>query len=454
MKKRILSQIAISITCFILTACSSMSLPNVFPSSSSSSTANYEGQSNVWAGSPAQVWEKIQRTSSANLASMQASTQDPTKLGWIQLARIVKQKNLGSSQFAAQLINWREQHPGHPANSLLPSNSSLMQLQSSPPPRQIAVLLPQNGTYGSSGQAVKQGILNAYYANQMKIGKQNIKFYDTTQASMPNLYQQALAEGADIVIGPLVKDNVAQLSRSGSFSRPTLALNYTDGSLPSNFYEFGLLPEDEVSQVAARARQSGLSHALLIAPQTAWGQRMASTFSAQWQALGGSIQDTWLYPSSPTRFNEEIARLLHVNPHADKKLMEQDNNKSVLAQQRRQDFDVIILFAQAQNARVIVPLLRYYYVTNVPIYTTSSVYTGKSNPVSDVDLNGVTVCDIPHAGNTNRLYAVGQDAYLLSQSLDRLMTLANFPIYGATGALVLSPQHKIHRRLPCVTIHV
>ncbi|HVY53661.1 MAG TPA: penicillin-binding protein activator, partial [Gammaproteobacteria bacterium] len=51
----------------------------------------------------------------------------------------------------------------------------------------------------------------------------------------------------------------------------------------------------------------------------------------------------------------------------------------------------------------------------------------------------------------NRLYAIGRDAYLLSQSLTRLNTLPNFPIYGATGALSLE-QQQVHQRLPWVTI--
>ncbi|TAK78445.1 MAG: penicillin-binding protein activator, partial [Gammaproteobacteria bacterium] len=260
-------------------------------------------------------------------------------------------------------------------------------------------------------------------------------------------YQKALSEGADFVIGPLTKEDVQALNRSGSFSVPTLALNYTDiswGSLPTNFYEFGLLPEDEVTQMVTRARSSG-SHAIIIAPNTTWGKRLVSAFSNRWQSAGGSIQDTWYYAAN-TNFNQDIAHLLNVNPDTD-------------SAQRRHDFDVIFLFAQPQEAHLIVPLLRYYYANNVPIYATSSVYSGTPNPAKDMDLNGVIVCDTPSSrqaaqggASSNRLSAVGQDAYLLSQTLPRLSELPNFPMYGATGALILSSNHQIHRHVPCTMI--
>lgn len=239
-----------------------------------------------------------------------------------------------------------------------------------------------------------------------------------------------------------------------AFNTPTLALNYSDANnqmLPTNFYEFGLLPEDEAAQIADRAHNAGLSRALVIAPQDNVGQRLATKFKARWQELGGSIQDS-LYFTAQSDLNENIASLLHVNPKSKKELQQQ---------QRRQDFDVIFIFTQPQQAHLIVPLLKFYYTSNTPIYATSSVYSGKPNPTKDVDLNGVTVCDIPWNMRVNgvndqiqadRLYAVGQDAYLLSAAMQRLQNLPHFPIYGYTGALTMSASQQIHRRLPCTVI--
>jgi outer membrane PBP1 activator LpoA protein len=158
---------------------------------------------------------------------------------------------------------------------------------------------------------------------------------------------------------------------------------------------------------------------------------------------------------------QDIAALLHINTEEDRKKMQDDNNKTTLEQQRRQDFDVVFLIAQPQVARQIVPLLKYYYVNNVPIIASSAIYTGSPDPQKDIDLNGVYFCDIPwvfkprHGKNqqANRLYAVGIDSYTVSNNIPRLIQLPYFPIYGTTGALSLTAKQQIYRRLPWTQVH-
>lgn len=422
----------------------------------------------LWEGNTAATWDKLQHTSVARLTALNEITNDPTQSAWLELALISKRSSANTAELAGQLMAWRVKNPNHAAGSLFPSNIALSQLRSNPTPRQIAVLLPERGAFGPSAQTLREGFLNAYYGNLYRDSNQSIKFYDTTKADISSVYKQAIADGADFVIGPLAKNHVQKLSASNSFPMPTLALNYTDQnarSLPTNLYQFGLLPEDEAAQIADRAIKSGVKNAIVIAPQNAWGKRMAYAFTTSWHAAGGAIQDTWYY-GQRANFNQDVARLMNIDPTADKKLMEEDNDKEVLEKQRRHDFDVVFIFAQPQDARIIVPLLRYYYATNIPIYGSSSIYTGytsKQSQNKDTDLDGVIICDIPwskqvaqgqitDATQSDRLYAVGQDAYLLSQTLTRLTLLPNFPIYGTTGALTLSSSRQIHRRLPCMAI--
>jgi outer membrane PBP1 activator LpoA protein len=454
--------IVIFLAFFGLTSCSSGSMPsfqglNPFTGFGKQTSTTDIYSSALWQGNTDIIWDRLQHISKSRLETAQNNINDPDKKAWIQLAIISKQNSTDTVALVHHILAWRAASPNHPANALLPDNTVLNGLLTSASPHHIVLLLPLKGSYGSSGKAVREGFLNAYYANSSKVGKQNLTFTDTSAVSnVANAYQLALSQGADFVIGPLEKENVQQLSSVGTFNAPTLALNYTNisfGSLPNNFYEYGLLPEDEAQQVANRAHDAGLSRAIVIAPQDAWGTRMVSSFSSQWQSSGGRIQDT-LYFTPQTNFSTDIAQLLHVNQNDDKKLMQDDNNKSVLEKQRRQDFDVVFVFAKPAQAGLIVPLLRYYYVNKTPIYATSSVYSG--NQTRDVDLNGVTICDIPSSGgdvSSRRLYALGQDTYLLSQNLARMTALPNFPIYGKTGALTLSSQHQIHRRLPCMVIH-
>ena len=202
----------------------------------------------------------------------------------------------------------------------------------------------------------------------------SVRFYDTgTQNTIASVYERAIQEGADFIIGPSLKDQVAQLLRTQSIKTTTLALNYTNSRRPAHFYEIGLLPEDEVTQMVNYARKKGLSRALVIAPQSRFGSRLSQPLLARWQEQGGQVVDT-LYFGQKTNFSAVIPQFLHVNVTNDKELMRTDRTKENLENQRRHDFDVIFLLTNPRDARTIVPLLRYYYVgRDTPIYATSSL---------------------------------------------------------------------------------
>lgn len=425
----------------------SLSTPPVVAGSGPVNLAGFPNNAIFWQGTPATTWEKLQHVPLPELQSAALQSTDSTIITWLKLASIGKQYSTNTGQLVNQLIAWRNENPNHPANALFPTNDTLTTLQTALPPKRIVLLLPLQGQLGASGQAVRDGFLNAYYQSPYK-NQQTVSFSDTTKtANITTLYQQAIDQGASAVVGPLTKAHVQQLAKQGHFPVPTIALNYTDvwlGSLPTNFYEFGLSPLDEAKQLAEKAWQSGHQHALIIAPDDAWGQRVVKTVSVNWIALGGSISDTY-YFTPQTDLTKGIANLLQVNA---------TNNSH---QERRQDFDAIFLLTPPQSARQILPLLKFYYAGRVPVYSTSVIYSGRPTPEKDLDLNGVNFSDIPWTlemaknggaqSHFNRLYAVGRDAYLLSGEINRLSILPNFPIYGATGALTLTSQQQIYRRL-------
>jgi outer membrane PBP1 activator LpoA protein len=418
----------------------------------------------IWSSNTTQVWHHLLQQSSAKLNNLlQMETSDVNR-AWIELALIAKRQSTNTSQLTQQLIAWRERYPQHPGNQLLPSNESLLSLENTPQPQHIAVLIPEQGKLSKAAQAIKEGFLNAYYEYPKNGDKQTVKFYDTTKyAHIASVYQQAILDGADTIVGPLSKFNVQELSSTGSITAPTLALNYTDAqsSLPRQFYEFGLLPEDEAIQIAERAKAAGYKRAIVIAPQNAWGHRLVNALSTHWQHGGGQIQETWFF-SKQADFNVEVANLLQATPATKQAVHQKPATSSGSQTQRRQDFDVIFLFAQPHDGYAIVPLLKFYYAGNTAIYASSSIYLDKNRIEKNRDLDGVTICDIPwntrvSRSNTDpaeddRLYALGQDAYLLSQNIQRLSQLPRFPIYASTGALVLTKQQQIHRHLPCTTI--
>jgi outer membrane PBP1 activator LpoA protein len=411
-----------------------------------------------WQGNPEMVWGKLQQTPLDKLELL-SNTAVADEVGWVKLAIISKRYSTSTADLTRELTAWRALYPDHPGNKLFPSDATLTNLSNTPAPKNIALLLPLSGKFANLGNATRNGFLNAYYEISAKTHyQQNIAFYDTaTASSMQALYQQAVSKGANLVVGPLTKEDVAQLAASGNLTVPTVALNYTDswGSLPNNLYEFGLSPLDETKQVADKAFENGYTHALIIAPQTEWGQMAAKNLISHWRADGGSVTDTY-YFTPQSNLTADIPALLHIDPKADRTKMHDKADKATLEQQRRQDFDIVFLLAPPTEARQIVPLLKYYYVTKEPIYSTSVVYSGSPQPQKDMDLNGVMFCEIPWTlgrGGSNRLSAVGHDAYVISYDMARFSTLPNFPLYGATGEISLTPQKQFYRRMAWAKFH-
>ena len=137
------------------------------------------------------------------------------------------------------------------------------------------------------------------------------------------------------------------------------------------------------------------------------------------------------------------------------------NSRIKAESRRRQDFDMIFLLAYPSKARQIMPMLRYYFAGDVPVYATSAVYAGHADPQKDKDLNGIVFCDVPWVLNHqmghknwpeqwnsyNRLYALGMDSFFLVTQLNQLLLFPAMGVSDNSGVLYLNANQKIVRRL-------
>jgi outer membrane PBP1 activator LpoA protein len=76
----------------------------------------------------------------------------------------------------------------------------------------IAVLLPQKGRLTQVGQSIRDGVLAAYYQDsQSHPDSPRLRFYDSADVPAPELVATAAQQGADVIIGPLDRDQVQSL---------------------------------------------------------------------------------------------------------------------------------------------------------------------------------------------------------------------------------------------------
>jgi outer membrane PBP1 activator LpoA protein len=395
------------------------------------------------------------------------SNQTDALSGWLSLAKILK--NLNQPDFNAQISQWRATYPAHPADlSFLNSTQDTPTNTSSQTKATIALLLPGSGTFAQAGKAIRAGFMAAYN-HEDKTSKPAIRFYDSEQSTPQALYNQAVAEGAQLIIGPLAKEQIQTLADTVSFNTPVLALNHVPGLQKNRLYQFSLSPLDDTEQITHKAWADGHRKALLLVPDNAQGKRIANYLTEDWQNQGGTILETQTYNPKETDFSSTIQKLLNLDES------EQRYNKihALIPEvkytpRRRQDADAILLSAYSAEARSINPQLQFYQAGDLPVYAMPTVYTGQVNASLDTDLNKITFCDTPWLFNKAyqgalgmdalketwqqfpnsylRLIAMGIDAYNLSTRLDTLEA-NSFP--GATGNLSLTSDQRIRRELTC-----
>jgi len=413
------------------------------------------------------IWQNLMTLSEQELFSGSQGETNETLRGWYGLALLGKDTESDLERQHAQLETWRAQWPDHPANRNLPQDLKILRDLIDNQPRQVALLLPLQGRLAKAGEAVRDRSLSAYYRNLYEYNRAPvIRQYDTSEDAIA-AYEQAVADGADLIVGPLDKDNVAELSLLPELPVPLLTLNYTDSLPPQGLdglYQFGLAVEDEARQAARQAFLEGHRFALVLVPSQDWSERSATSFIDEWNRLGGTIVHSSQFIGSGDYSQVIKSAMLIERSQARAQELERLFGTNLQFQtRRRQDIDMIFLIADPVQARQIKPTLAFHYAGSIPVYATSQVYSGVPDVKADRDLNDVRFNAMPwlfdnsssekqainqHAQSTaiySRLHALGVDAFRLYPRLPQLAQVADMRLYGATGALRLLENGRIER---------
>jgi outer membrane PBP1 activator LpoA protein len=417
------------------------------------------------------IWRDLQRLDTGQLQTAMSAATDPQWRGWLELALFSRESY---SLAVNNLSNWRSNNPGHPAATPLPGGLDYL-LRSTPPLNKVALMLPLSGRLAPAGKAVRDGYLANYYAARAAgQGNYEVLVLDTgSYESANDAYDAALRQGANLVVGPLGKQAVAELGTRLERPIPILALNRIEQVLPatgSALVQLSLAPEDEAERIAELAFGQGARAALIVRPAGDWGNKVQQALQARWGALGGTATNSVTYTNRDD-YSDSVKSALGL-PASEKRARDV---RSMLATnieftaRRRQDVDVVFLLSRnGAEARSIKPLLAFHYAGNLPIYATSSIYSGIPD-ARDRDLNGINLVETPWllgsnpglrvaiaAGDTGsdnytRLNALGADAFLLQSSFRQLQAGPDVLIRGDTGLLSMDPQLRIHRELSLAT---
>jgi len=399
--------------------------------------------------------------------------------GWFALAYAIKAYQDKPETLEVALEDWQRSYPNHPADPALYEEALTTGTRLPQQIGDIAVLLPGSGPYATYANAIKEGIIAAHYTSGSNARLHFLDIHTDEQSGFSNVvaqYDEAVARGASIVIGPLQKMSVDTLSTSSDLPVPVLALNRIEARLSRpNLFQFGLAPEDDAVAVADYARKQGYQRAVVLAPNGDWGDRVSTAFIKAWQAVGGSVLYQANYNEADNDFRTTLIPLmgLDVSEQRYQSLRSTLGRSLDFEPRRRQDIDFAFMVAKPLKARQLVPQLRFHRSGQLPLIATSHAYTGQPDPQQDIDLNGLIITDIPWmfaetaeqdpayqalqsqlAGNFAgllRLYAMGTDAYRLVPELNTLSRDPELEYQGATGNLSINEIGQVERHMPWAT---
>jgi len=163
------------------------------------------------------LWQWFLKSSKSTQNTM--GQNNPFMRAYLSLANILEDENLTDSSRQQAIIFWQKQNPTHPLSINLPIGVKGYLAQTLKEVRNIAVLLPLSGRVEVQGDAIKQGIMTAYFAKLENINKNNpgetipnIRFLDTGSDVGSFVSDEITPEGLmqyDIVIGPLLREHVS-----------------------------------------------------------------------------------------------------------------------------------------------------------------------------------------------------------------------------------------------------
>ncbi|EPE9057994.1 penicillin-binding protein activator [Klebsiella aerogenes] len=298
-----------------------------------------------------------------------------------------------------------------------------------------------------------------------------LKIYDTTSQPMSQLLAQVQQDGATIVVGPLLKENVEEVMKSNT-SLNVLALNQP-GKVENrpNLCYFALSPEDEARDAARHIHDQGKQTPLLLVPRGALGDRVVSAFADEWLKLGGgTVLQQRLGSTAELKSGVNGSGISLTGSPVSTLPSSVDSSlgsPSDVPVSSGGSIDAAYIVATPEQIGYIKPLIamRNGSQSNVTLYASSRSAQGTSGPDFRLEMEGLQYSEIPMLAGSNpalmqqalsavrndyslaRLYAMGADAWSLANHFAQMRQSPGYELNGNTGDLTATPDCVINRKL-------
>lgn len=475
------------------------------------------------------TWNFLSTLDDSSISSVLVYANESVLQGWIDLAysyrnnsniyaiedgddaeAIAKKEESSLNLIKNAVKEWQMQYSTHPAALYLPRNiyGEKYRLPDDASQKTIALLLPLSGPSKVFGDAIRLGYSDAarFYSQELQ---QNLYVYDTNSNSLDVLVKQAQQQGAELIVGPLLKQDVLTIMKLAP-SMPVLALNKIDstdftGNYPEQICFFALSPENEAMDAANHIYSQRKKIPLLIVPKSDLGDRIVNSFAAQWRSIDPASNGVYVqYFDSEnalsTKMNSGIGIELEGSLIADSKFSSNESTSSnhfltdfstsdsVMTAQSDTEtpqFDSIYIYASHSELTLIKSMLemasnkievdengqevvdkkgnKVAIKKIIPaLYSSSRSHIADTTQDFRYDMDRMQFSDIPLIVNQNqlveelpsyikndyslvRLYAMGVDAWRLANRFSQLKPYQIDVLDGMTGQLSVAQQCEVTR---------
>ncbi len=384
------------------------------------------------------IWETLRNANRGMLEKAVAGPGEMGLAGWLALAVAYNQHMSAPEQLPQVIQNWKQQYPNHSATILMPTELQNVVSFQQTQLNGVALLLPLSGEGKILGDIIKRGFDDAKGQDSLMV-----QVFDTDTAPVSDLLTQAKQQGAQTVIGPLLKNRVDEMLVSPEINNlNVLALNSTpNAKAVAKVCYYGLSPESEAKSAAERFQKDGLNNAVVLAPNGDFGQRSADAFAQRWRQLTNKDADIRYYNEA----FEGISLLQSAS-------LSQGSGIYVLGTAEQ----LVDVKQGIDNS----PLANQY-----PIYTSSRSNSPNNGPDFRLTMEGVKFSEIPLLSDPEsdeykkaeqiaesdfsmmRLYAMGSDTWSIANKFNEFRQIPGYKVHGLTGILSAGTNCNIEREM-------
>lgn len=171
----------------------------------------------------------------------------------------------------------------------------------------VALLVPLSGPNAGVGRS----IANATQLALLDTGSPDVRItqYDTATGAGAAA-ARALAEGAQLILGPLLSEDVRVVTPLARARRvPVVSFSNDTGVAGNGAYLMGYTPAESIERVVEYARGRGVASFAGLVPAGLYGERASTAFLRAVEGAGGQVVALQTYPRSAGGVTQAATRL-------------------------------------------------------------------------------------------------------------------------------------------------